>query len=93
MGAESERVKGFGKLEDGLRQASDWYLWALRERAPVGDGARGLQRGRGGLDLLSPTTMPGREHIAGARTVWPVSVTSSSGYAWAWRYGTAKTLS
>ncbi len=27
MGAESERVKGFGKLEDGLRQASDWYLW------------------------------------------------------------------
>jgi len=27
MGAESERVAGFGKLEDGLRQASDWYLW------------------------------------------------------------------
>ncbi len=24
---ESERVKGFGNLEDGLRQASDWYLW------------------------------------------------------------------
>ena len=27
MGAESERIKGFGKLEDGLRQASDWYHW------------------------------------------------------------------
>ena len=27
MSVESERVKGFGKLEDGLRQASDWYLW------------------------------------------------------------------
>ena len=27
MGAERERVDGFGKLEDGLRQASDWYLW------------------------------------------------------------------
>jgi hypothetical protein len=27
MGSESERVKNFGKLEDGLRQASDWYLW------------------------------------------------------------------
>jgi hypothetical protein len=27
MGVESERVKGFGKLEDGLRQASDWYMW------------------------------------------------------------------
>jgi hypothetical protein len=24
---EQERVAGFGRLEDGLRQASDWYLW------------------------------------------------------------------
>jgi hypothetical protein len=27
MGAESERVAGFGQLEDGLRQAGDWYRW------------------------------------------------------------------
>jgi Glycosyl hydrolase family 63 C-terminal domain len=27
MGAERQRVDGFGQLEDGLRQASDWYLW------------------------------------------------------------------
>ena len=27
MGAERDRVAGFGRLEDGLRQASDWYLW------------------------------------------------------------------
>jgi hypothetical protein len=27
MSAERERVAGFGHLEDGLRQASDWYLW------------------------------------------------------------------
>jgi Glycosyl hydrolase family 63 C-terminal domain len=27
MSAERERVSGFGRLEDGLRQASDWYLW------------------------------------------------------------------
>jgi hypothetical protein len=27
MSAERERVAGFGKLEDGLRQAGDWYLW------------------------------------------------------------------
>ena len=27
MGAESERVAGFGKLEDGLRQAGEWYRW------------------------------------------------------------------
>ena len=26
-GAERERIAGFGKLEDGLRQAGDWYLW------------------------------------------------------------------
>jgi Mannosylglycerate hydrolase MGH1-like glycoside hydrolase domain len=34
MGAERERVQGFGRLEDGLRQASDWYLWGpyLSER-------------------------------------------------------------
>src|SRR3979411_1115274 len=27
MGAEGERVDEFGKLEDGLRQASEWYRW------------------------------------------------------------------
>ena len=34
MGTESERVAGFGRLEEGLRQASDWYLWGpyLSER-------------------------------------------------------------
>ncbi|MFI5042668.1 MAG: glucosidase, partial [Acidimicrobiales bacterium] len=25
--SERQRVETFGKLEDGLRQASDWYLW------------------------------------------------------------------
>ncbi len=34
MSAERERVSSFGRLEDGLRQASDWYLWGpyLSER-------------------------------------------------------------
>jgi Glycosyl hydrolase family 63 C-terminal domain len=27
MGAERDRVAGFGQLEDGLRQAGDWYRW------------------------------------------------------------------
>ncbi|HLK72089.1 MAG TPA: hypothetical protein VKU77_00435 [Streptosporangiaceae bacterium] len=27
MGAERERAEGFGRLEDGLRQAGDWYRW------------------------------------------------------------------
>src|SRR6516164_2733347 len=34
MSAESDRVAKFGGLEDGLRQASEWYLWGpyLSER-------------------------------------------------------------
>ena len=27
MGAEGERVARFGRLEDGLRQAGEWYRW------------------------------------------------------------------
>ncbi len=27
MSAERDRVTGFGRLEDGLRQAGDWYRW------------------------------------------------------------------
>jgi hypothetical protein len=27
MAAESERIAGFGRLEDGLRQAGPWYRW------------------------------------------------------------------
>jgi hypothetical protein len=27
MNAEQDRVRQFGRLEDGLRQAGDWYLW------------------------------------------------------------------
>ena len=26
VSSESERVAGFGRLEDGLRQASPWYM-------------------------------------------------------------------
>ncbi|MGO9160572.1 MAG: hypothetical protein ACLP7J_07630, partial [Streptosporangiaceae bacterium] len=34
MGAERDRVAGFGRLEDGLRQAGEWYRWGpyLSER-------------------------------------------------------------
>jgi hypothetical protein len=34
VSVERERVRSFGRLEDGLRQASDWYLWGpyLSER-------------------------------------------------------------
>jgi len=26
---EADRVAGFGRLEDGLRQGSPWYMWVL----------------------------------------------------------------
>ncbi len=49
MGAERERVDGFGRLEEGLRQASAWYLWGpyvserqwgtVREDYSAGGGA------------------------------------------------------
>jgi hypothetical protein len=39
VGAERDRVAGFGRLEDGLRQASDWYLWG-----PDADTVHGLPR-------------------------------------------------
>src|SRR6201993_263051 len=34
MGAERDRVAGFGQMEDGLRQAGEWYRWGpyLSER-------------------------------------------------------------
>jgi hypothetical protein len=34
MGAERDRIAGFGRLDLGLKQASDWYLWGtyLSER-------------------------------------------------------------
>jgi hypothetical protein len=34
MNAERERIQGFGRLEDGLHQAGDWYIWGpyLTER-------------------------------------------------------------
>jgi len=34
VGAERDRVAGFGKLENGLHQAGDWYIWGpyLSER-------------------------------------------------------------
>ena len=54
---EPERRAGAGRdvrqLEDGLRQASDWYLWGpVPERAAVGHGPRGLQRRRRGWDYF-----------------------------------------
>ena len=62
MTVERERIAGFGRLEDGLRQAERLVpVGSLCQRAPVGDGPRGLQRGRRGLELPAarPRPVPG----------------------------------
>ena len=46
MSSERERVEGFGKLEDGLRQAGDWYRWGPY----VSEQQRGTVREDNGAD-------------------------------------------
>ncbi len=68
MGVESERVKGFEKLEDGLRQASDWYVWAPMWVSGTGGrcGRITVPPGRPGTICL--TIMPGPRPTDGVRT-------------------------
>ena len=67
MGTESERVAGFGRLEDGLRQASGWYLWALPERAPVGTVRPGPPRVAAAVTAMAGAVLDGsgirRSHL------------------------------
>ena len=79
MGDERDRVQAFGKLEDGLRQAGDWYVWgpyvSERQWGTVRENySADAKRGRPAL-----TTTPGPGRTAGARTDSPVSATSNSG--------------
>ena len=62
VGAERERVRAFGKLEDGLRQTDGWYLWGplvskrqwgtVREEAVRDDPAVALTDESAGAELL-----------------------------------------
>ena len=89
MGAERDRVAGFGRLEDGLRQASDWYLWGpyVSERQ-WGTVREDYSADGGAWDYL-PHEQPGPGPTGGVRMAWPGSATWSSGCAWGWRCGTA----
>ncbi len=59
MGVESEQGQN---IREARRRASAGErlvpLGPLRERTAVGDGARGLQRRRGSLDVLPPRPRP-----------------------------------
>ena len=85
---ERERVEGFGRLEDGLRQAGDWYLWGpyLSERQ------WGTVREDYSADGDAWTYFP-HDHARSrayrwGRRAWPASPMWSSGSAWVWRCGT-----
>ena len=94
MSAERERVTSFGKLEDGLRQASDWYLWGPY----VSERQWGTVREDYSADGEAWDYFP-HDHARstgvslGRGRPGRVSATSSSGSASAWRCGTAATRS
>ena len=92
-GAEQERVAGFGRLELGLRQASDWYLWGPYLAERQWGTVREDYSADGEAWAYLRTTTPAPAPTGGARTAWPASATSSSGCAWASPSGTAATRS
>ncbi len=79
MSAERERVDGFGHLEDGLRQASPWYLWGPYVSERQWGTVREDYSADGEAWITCRTTMPGRVPTGGVRTGWPVSAMWSSG--------------
>ncbi len=93
VGAERTRISGFGRLDLGLHQASDWYMWGpyLSERqwgtvredySPDGDAWNYLPHDH----ARSRAYRWGEDGLAGF-------VTSSSGCAWHWPCGTGVTRS
>ena len=77
----------------GMRQigCAVAQMGAVPQRAPVGHGARGLQRQRRRMELLHATTRRAHAPTAGARTDSPASATTRDSSAWRWRCGTAST--
>ena len=82
MSVERERVETFGKLENGLRAGGRLVpLGPVPERAPVGHGARGLQRGRHGLGVPAARPRPLARLPLGRGRARRLLATSSSGSA------------
>jgi len=65
MSAERERIAGFGRLEDGLLQAGDWYRWgpyvSERQWGTVREDYSAATHG-----TTCRTTTPGRGPTGGA---------------------------
>ncbi len=93
MSAERERVAGFGRLEDGLLQAGEWYRWGPYVSERQWGTVREDYSADGNAWTTCRTTTPGPGPTGGVRTAWPGSAISSSGCAWPWRCGTGGTRS
>ena len=93
MGPERERIAGFGRLEDGLLEAGEWYRWgpyvSERQRGTVRED---YSADGNAWDYLPHDHARSRAYRWG-RTAWPCSATSTSGCAWPWRCGTGATRS
>ena len=91
------------EVRDGRRQGQEWArlqaarnngtavaeVGSVSERAPVGNGPRGLQRRRQRVGLLHATIRRARAPITGARTDWPAFPTTRSSSVLRSRCGTA----
>ena len=62
MGTESERVARFGRLEDGLRQAGEWYRWGPY----VSERQWGTVRGTAGVRVGLRRRQPAGARLGGA---------------------------
>ena len=75
MSAERDRVAGFGKLEDGLKQSSPWYTWGpyVSERQ-WGTVREDYSEDGDGWNYL-PHEQARSRPTGGVRTGWPGSAT------------------
>ena len=65
-------------------------MGAVSHRTPMGHGSGRLQSPTATPGTISLTIRRVRAHITGARTAWPASATTTSGFASRWRCGTAR---
>lgn len=93
MGAERDRVDGFGHLEEGLLDAGDWYLWGpyLSERQ-WGTVREDYSPSGNAWDYFTFEQARSRAYRWG-EDGWPGSRTSTSGSASPWRCGMVRTPS
>jgi hypothetical protein len=93
VGSEHDRIESFGSMEDGLRQAGEWYRWGPYLSERQWGTVREDYSADGEAWGYLPHDHARSRAYRGVRTGWLVSPMWSSGCVWAWRCGTAGTRS